>query len=158
MLLLGGKGKRPDGHAAARTMAEKALDTGAAWEKFRQMVIAQGGDVSAVDDPARLDVAKEAEILVAPRSGSVGPMDCREIGNAAVVLGAGRACVTDTIDPGVGLEMLVRLGDKVTAGDPLVRILHRGGKRLEDCKARLAKAIAISGEPVAVPPLIKQRL
>jgi pyrimidine-nucleoside phosphorylase len=143
---------------AARERATRALDSGAAWDKFRAMVTEQGGDVGVVDNPARLDVAPGRAEFAAPAAGWLDVRDCRAIGVAAGILGAGRVRTTDAVDPGVGLEMLARIGDKVDAGQPLVCVYHRDGRRLEECLARLAGALAVSAEPVAVPPLIHERI
>ncbi|MBX7244959.1 MAG: thymidine phosphorylase [Candidatus Sumerlaeaceae bacterium] len=153
--------KNDSGEAAladARKRATEALDSGAAWEKFFELIAAQGGDTSYVEHPEKLDVSKETVDFGSPEDGYISSMDCRVIGNAAMVLGAGRAKVTDKIDPGVGFEMLVRLGDKVEKGAPLVRIYHRAGHGLEDCKSRLATAFGFSRSAVQSPPLIHCRL
>lgn len=141
-----------------REIAVESLNSGTAWEKFRQMVIAQDGDVSFVDNPSKLDVSKETEILKASRGGCIAGMDCRAIGNAAVVLGAGRARTSDIIDPGVGIEMLARIGDTVEVGAPLAKIYHRARRGLEDCISRMSAAFKISDELVSPPILIKDRM
>ena len=71
-------------------MAEKAIQHGSAWEKFRQLVIAQGGDVSVLDNPDRLPMAGTVEVVKSPRSGYLSRIHARMIGEAAVLLGAGR--------------------------------------------------------------------
>jgi pyrimidine-nucleoside phosphorylase len=155
MLVLGGKAAaRKDGLA----QAEQVLDSGAAWQKFREMVKLQGGDLKVVDDANLLDVSAERVDFQAPADGYVAAVDCRAIGNAAVVLGAGRAKTSDPVDYGVGIEMHARIGDAVTPGQPLLTIYHRNGRGLEDCKARLEKAFTFSQQAPPTVPLIMEQV
>lgn len=144
--------KVPRGEAA--NLARQALESGAALKKFGEMVAAQGGDPTIVESTSMLDIAPGRQTLRAMKSGYVAAFNCREIGNAAVILGAGRARTTDPVDFGVGLEMKVRLGDQVSAGQPLAIIYHRDGHGLSDCEERLLQAIRIESQPPAVSDLI----
>jgi pyrimidine-nucleoside phosphorylase len=155
MLLLAGREVERES-AYQRCVA--MLDSGKALEKFTELVKAQGGDPRVVENPALFDLAPDETYFVAPRSGFVAAINCREIGNAAAVLGAGRARTTDTIDHGVGLEMLAKLGNPVTPGEPLIRVVHRKGRGLEECMKRLEAALTIADEPPTVPPLIYETL
>lgn len=153
--------RRESGDLARRTAFEeaaKALDDGRAWTKFRDMVAAQGGDVATVDDIAGLKVSEETDELRAETAGYISQMHCREIGNAAVVLGAGRARSSDHVDHSVGLEMLVRLGDRVEKGQPLVKIFHAGGRGLQPCRKRLTHAVTIGPQALSPPELTKERI
>ena len=143
---------------SARARSIDGLDSGRAFERFVLMVKAQHGDISVIEAPRTLDIAGHKEAIKAIQSGYVSAMNCREIGNAAVLLGAGRAKTTDAIDYGVGLEMHVTLGEKVTQGDALATIWHRNDDRLSLCRDRLAKAITISENPPAPIPLILDRI
>ena len=71
---------------------------------------------------------------------------------------AGRVRVTVDVDHGVGLEMLARIGDRVTRGQPLARIIHRGGRGLDDCRRRLGKAFTIADNDTPAPELIWERM
>jgi pyrimidine-nucleoside phosphorylase len=153
MLVLAGTAP---GRDEALQQCHRALETGAALEKFRELVRAQGGNPAVADDPGILDIAPDTAEFRSDGDGFVAAMDCRGIGNAAMVLGAGRLKTTDPVDHGVGIEMLVRIGDKVSRGDAMARIFHRNGKGLEGCTTRLREAFQLSGKPVAVPPLIHE--
>ncbi|MEI7633483.1 MAG: thymidine phosphorylase [bacterium] len=146
------------GRQAALETSVRHLESGAAWEKFRQLVQAQGGDLATIDDVRRFDVAPDIEDFKLGLEGYLASMNCREIGNAAMVLGAGRLKVSDSVDHGVGLEMLARIGDHVKPDQPLLRIRHRGGRGLDDCRRRLAAAFQLSDAPAAAPPLVHGRL
>lgn len=136
----------------------KVLDSGKALEKFQKLIEAQGGDPRVVDNPGLLNLASDEAYFTAPSSGYLASVNCREIGNAAVVLGGGRNKTTDVIDHGVGLEMLAKIGNPVKEGEPIVRIIHRKGRGLDECVARLANAFQFSESPVKPPPLVYETL
>ncbi len=136
----------------------QVLDSGKALEKFAQLIEAQGGDPRIVDNMSYFNIPIDEDYFLAPRSGFLTKINCREIGNAAVVLGAGRNKTSDPIDHGVGLEMLAKLGHKVQEGEPIVRIIHRRGRGIEDCILRLARAFTIEETPAELPPLIYETL
>lgn len=156
MIVLHTRGSTP--LEAARGQATRALDSGAAREKFAELIAAQDGDAHVIDDPARLKIAANVDELRSPAGGFVSVTDCREIGIAAGVLGAGRQRTTDQVDHSVGIEMLVRTGDRVDAGRAMARIYHANGRGLETCRRRLANAISVGDKHVAAPPLIIERI
>jgi thymidine phosphorylase len=83
-------------------------------------------------------------------------MDCEALGQAVVILGGGRWQVEDRIDFSVGLEMRVRIGDEVTAGQPLVRVFATE-PGFDKVRESIGEAIVIGPEPVPPPPLILER-
>ncbi len=141
-----------------RAQAEEVLRNGSAWEKFRQFVTAQGGDVAAVDDPNRLPCARLIVPLLAPTAGYVQAMDAAAVGMAVVDLGGGREKKGDPIDRAVGVVIRARIGDRVEAGQPLCDVHANDEGRLAQAQARLAQAFTIGPQPVAPPPLIYQIL
>ena len=132
---------------AGLVMAQRALDGGAAWEKFRELVIAQGGDVRYVDEPERLPVAPLIETIPAPRSGHLAGVNACEVGETAVELGAGRARKGDPIDHAVGIEIHHKVGDRVEAGEPLFTIHAHSSESLEEARRRLLEAHTWSDSP-----------
>ncbi|MEM9187378.1 MAG: thymidine phosphorylase [Planctomycetota bacterium] len=136
--------------ATAERMIEGTLDSGRAMEKFAEMVAAQGGDLDA-DRP----VAPATE-FVAERSGVLTSIDTEQLGWAVIALGGGRKVLTDQIDHSVGLEMLVRIGDAVVAGQPLARVFARGAS--DEVDAMLRAAIRIADASVAPPPLVHEHV
>ncbi|WP_345325614.1 thymidine phosphorylase [Candidatus Villigracilis proximus] len=119
VLLLGQRAKDLE---EGRAMAQKSIDDGSALETFRVLVQAQGGDVSYVDDMSKYTRAKYVEVLNAPRSGFISQVHARIVGEASVVLGAGRAKKSDSVDHAVGFLIHKKVGDKVQAGEPLFEI------------------------------------
>ena len=150
MLVLGKKAANLD---EAHALAEKTLSSGAAWEKFRALVIAQGGDVSFVDDPQKLPSAKVEFIMEAEQDGFISQVHAQTIGETAIDLGAGRAKKEDNIDLGVGMLVYVKVGDKVKKGDQLVTILAKNDTSAQSAVVQLRKAIQISDKPVEKLPL-----
>lgn len=155
MLWLGGQAKDlREGEQRIRTV----LGNGQALEKFRQVVAAQHGDALALDRLERLPTAPDREMFTARASGYLCAMDVESVGLAAVDLGAGRSRVEDEVDPAVGFKLLKKLGDRVTAGEPLVEIHHRGGRGLPSCTARLERALVVGETPPRPQVLMAERL
>lgn len=145
-----------DGEPAARALLNEALHSGAAWEKFRAMVAAQGGDMAFIDAPERLPVAPTQRDLPAPAAGYVHAIDGQAIGLAVNDLGGGRARKEDRIDPAVGLVMRVKVGDRIAAGEPLLTIHAATPQSAEAVAPRLLSAYTISPGPVAPPALVEE--
>ena len=125
----------PDAAAAV----ENALSSGSAYEKFRAFVSAQGGDADALED---LPVSSEVSEVKSPRGGFVARFGASGIGNAALVLGAGRKQKGDRIDPGSGIEVLVKPGDPLQQGQPVARLY--GEREAEPARSLLLEALEIS--------------
>lgn len=150
MLVLGGKAADL---SSAKELAIKALDAGDAWENFRKMVRAQGGDVAFVDDPSRLPKAALVQDVFAPSTGYLACMNAGSIGKISVELGAGRAKKGDAIDHAVGLVVHHKVGDWVEMGEPLFTIHANDSDRLRDACRAVLDACEWSTEPVARLPL-----
>ncbi len=150
------------GAAAAEPEARRALDetisSGRALEMLIRVVAAQGGDPSAVEDPSMLPVAPRTHAVEAERSGTVAACDARRVGTAAMHLGAGRERKEDTIDPAVGITVVAKPGEDVSAGDPVLLLRYRDSARLENALAALSGAIEISETPFTPPPLVAERI
>ncbi len=130
----------------AVSTVETELQSGRAMEKFAEMVAAQGGDLGA-----RRPVAAASEVL-ADRSGFVHRMDNEALGWTLIELGGGRRVKTDQIDHSVGFEMLVRVGDAVQHGQPLVRVFaHRA--QAESAEHMISAAVIVDDQPPAALPL-----
>lgn len=130
------------------------LQSGEAFERFKTMVRLHGGEARALDDPARLPSATIREQVRATRAGFIQTVNAEAIGRAALLLGAGRAQVTDKVDPAAGIAALKKIGEAATIGEAMA-ILHTNRRdRLEEARALAAGAFQITTEPVAPPPLI----
>jgi len=132
---------------------EEAISSGAAYKKFRELVATQGGDVKALE---KLPVSDEVREVVAPQAGYVAQVKALSVGRAALLLGAGRKKKGDKIDPGVGVEVLVKIGDEVEKGQPVGRLY--GGRNVEKAKGLVLEALEISDTPAGRPPAILESL
>ncbi len=146
-------GKRAKGYGAARAMCEGALADGRALAKFRALVVAQGGDGSQVDDPDKLPRASLIETVAAPKSGYLKEINAREVGLAAVDLGAGRAKKSDPIDLAVGIIVHRKVGDRVERGKPLFTIHANDSGKLAEARERVLAAHRFRKEKVRALPL-----
>jgi len=104
-----------------------AIATGAGFAKFRELVAAQGGDVSMVDDPAKLPRAPHVQSLRAPRTAFVAGIAADQVGIASVHLGAGREKKGEPIDHRTGIVLHAKVGDRVERGQPYADV-HVAGK------------------------------
>jgi pyrimidine-nucleoside phosphorylase len=125
----------------ARIELKKTLTDGRALNKFREMVIAQKGDIKMIDNPKSFLTAKTHQIY-ASEPGYVESFLTTEIGTAARLLGAGRLTKDDILDLDVGVEVNKKIGDKVEKGDLLATIYHND-KGLEEAVKVLTNAIKI---------------
>ena len=144
--------------AQADRRVRDALRSGAGLEKLRAIVEFQGGDPRVIDEYSRLPAAPDRHDVAAPHDGFVSALHAEHIGRAAVSLGAGRDKLDDVIDPGVGVEVLAPVGVRVVAGDPVLRIHHRGGRGLAQAASRLAEAVQVADTPGTPRPLVLERV
>ncbi len=146
-------GERVKDLKEGRALAERCIADGSALEKFRVLVQAQGGDVSYVDDVTRFERAKFIEVVNAPRSGFISQVNARNVGEAAVVLGAGRSRKSDPVDHAVGFIIYKKVGDMVEAGEPLFEIHANDHTKLNEARAAVLSAHKFSDEFVSPLPL-----
>ncbi|HXF70394.1 MAG TPA: pyrimidine-nucleoside phosphorylase [Thermoflexus sp.] len=148
MLRLGGRARDL---SEGRRMAEEALASGAAWEKFRALVAAQGGDVAQIEEPERLPRARLIREIPSPAEGYLAEVRAYEVGMAAVALGAGRTKKGEPIDHAVGILVHRKVGAFVRRGEPLFTVHANDEQRLAEAEGWLARAVRI--QETAVPPL-----
>lgn len=127
----------------ARRALEPLLDDGRAADRFALLIERQGGDPRVLHEPGRLPAAPVLGDLEAPASGWLAGVDARQVGLAAVELGAGRTRVEDEVDPAVGFQLHKRVGEEVEAGEPLITVHAASHDRLAAAFARLRAAILI---------------
>ena len=156
MIALNGAADTP---ADGRAQAQQALDSGAALDRFRQFVEAQGGDPAILDDPsARPDRAPVAEVRAPDDAeGYVTDLNALAIGEAAVDLGAGRRTKEDTVDPVAGLSALKKPGDPIAPGDVLARLHASRAPDLAAVRAAVRDAYTFGETPSAPGPSVLAR-
>jgi pyrimidine-nucleoside phosphorylase len=151
MLILG---KRASSQEEARDQALGSIKDGSAWQRFLDLVKAQGGDISYVENPEKFPKAPIIRVVAAPRSGYLKTIHARIVGETAVDLGAGRAKKGDPIDHTVGIEILREVGDLIDQGEDLF-ILHAASEdSFQRAEKRLLDAHQWSDDPVDPLPLV----
>jgi pyrimidine-nucleoside phosphorylase len=154
MLMLGKKCKSL---TEARKLTLARLQDGSAWQKFRQMVAAQGGSVQWIDS-AGLKVLSPVRMEWRSRKrGYIRSMDTERLGKILVELGGGRKKASDQVDPGVGFWMHHKLGDRVAPKDTLATVFaskSSDSSILSELESQFLAAIEVSATRGRVPPLI----
>lgn len=126
-----------------REQLRRWLHDGTAWQKFQEMVDAQGGDVSALTRMNEIHHAPCIGHLRATRSGAIRRMDAGIIGRVILELGGGRAQADDSIDFAVGCDEIRKIGSEISFGDDLMRVHARTDEALHRALHRLQDAVTI---------------
>ncbi|MDR2538284.1 MAG: thymidine phosphorylase [Bifidobacteriaceae bacterium] len=134
--------------------AEAALSDGRALKKFAEMIEAQGGDSSVIEDYSIL-LGNPASIEVrALRDGYITKMDTEKIGMCSVSLGAGRSKITDPLDYHAGITILHKTGDQVKTGDTLAILYAANPDLLEPATDNYLKTLTFGDKMVASEKLV----
>jgi thymidine phosphorylase len=133
--------------AEGKTESEKLISSGKALERFRQMVELQGGDPRAIDDTKKLPQAQHSMILSSPKGGYLASLQCEHFGTACVILGGGRERKEDSVDPAVGIVLHKKVGDAVSAGEPLATIYYNAENKALRARQLLEQSYEISESP-----------
>ncbi|MDR0993171.1 MAG: thymidine phosphorylase [Verrucomicrobiota bacterium] len=155
MLVLGKKAQTAE---EARRILLGHIESGAAFEKFKEMAELQNADVSFLDDVGKLPQASLVRDFPAPSSGTLAGVDAESIGRAVLVLGGGRQKTDDRIDYAVGTSELAKIGEHVEAGQPLVRVHANSEEKLAQAMAYIEKAFTLADESTAAPTPIVARI
>jgi pyrimidine-nucleoside phosphorylase len=140
---------------AARTKVRDALSSGAGLRKFQEVIRLQGGDPRVCEDTSRLPRARETVELRAETEGRVAGIACRAVGQAGMLLGAGRETVDSRIDTAVGLVLHKKVGDLVHPGESLMTLHVNDHGRLDEATALLRQAVRIAREAPPHAPLVR---
>ena len=136
--------------------AEKALRSGAALEKLREMIAAQGGDAKVCDDLSRLPQARESRVITAKATGYITRIQSEEIGLACLTLGAGRTADSPAIDPGAGVVFRAAVGDPISRGDEICTVYGAKPAQLDEACERIEAALSIEDIPAPKIPLVSK--
>jgi pyrimidine-nucleoside phosphorylase len=155
MLLLAEKAVSFEG---AYALSQKVIEDGSAFTKFKDLVLAQGGDVSYVEDPGKLVLAPERLDIGAPKAGYISQIHAGEVGLTATELGAGRAQKGDPVDHSVGIEILHNVGDRVDEGELLFTVYAKNAAQAQAASERLLAAHEITEKPIDALPLFYETI
>ena len=139
----------------AREKLHKVIEDGSAFEKFCQMVEAQGGDVEYIRHPEKFEMSKYAIEIRSDSNGYVSSLNALEIGVSAMRLGAGRETLEDVIDMSAGIVLAKKVGDKVAKGD-LLCIVYTNKEDVESVLTDIKSAFKFSREEVKALPVIRE--
>ncbi|HEY3756275.1 MAG TPA: thymidine phosphorylase [Opitutaceae bacterium] len=142
----------------ARGKLEESIRSGEAFNVFRRVVAAQGGDVRMVDDPASLPAAPVIEDVAAKEAGWVKAVDARAVAMAALSLGAGRIRVSDAVDPAVGFTALAKVGQKVEPGAKLATIHARTREAASRAREAMLAAIEVGPKAPQSAPIVLESI
>jgi len=151
MLKLGGVVKN---YEDGKNKLEKILKEGIAFNKFKEMVIAQGGNPEIIDNPESLPLAKHSTKITANISGFVQKIDSRLVGESAMLLGAGREKKESKIDLSVGIVLKKKVGSKVNINEDLAEVYYNDSKKLKEVKKKLFSSFFIRNKKLHKLPLI----
>ena len=145
-----------DDLGAAREKVSGVLRSGKGLEKFREIVVRQGGDPRVLDDYKLLPLSRKLLFVVADRAGYVAEMKAEAIGRAAMHLGAGRERAQDSVDAGVGVLLRVRVGERVKSGQSIAEIYGRDDATMQEAAMLVRSAIRVADAPPKAEALIRE--
>jgi len=137
-----------------REEVKKKLASGEAYNKFREFVMAQKGDISVIDNLDLLPSANNVIQLYCDNEGYVESINAEKLGIASMLLGGGRAKKEDAIDYGVGVIVHKKVGDYVKKDDVIATIHANDLSKFDEVKETILNAYKLSQEKVEKPTLI----
>jgi pyrimidine-nucleoside phosphorylase len=140
---------------SAKQTVQRHLEDGSAFEKFKEMVVAQGGDADYLDNPEKFKTAKHVKKLPAPKRGYVHAIDTGLIAWGVKVL---QTMKNGKIDHSVGVTEVKKIGTQVKQGEPLMMIHYNDEARLEAALEYLKPAYRLAPKRPAIPELIVERV
>lgn len=144
--------EKADNATHARKQLERLIRSGAALEKLKTLVAAQGADADVVDHPENLPQASIQQEVVAWEDGVVQAIDAEKIGLAAMALGAGRETKTDSLDLAVGVVLHKKIGDVIQQGEAVATIHANDRKKADDAKRLLTESYTLTKKEGEVSP------
>ncbi len=159
-LILSGHMLHLSGHAltpeAGVDLAARLLQSGSAYTAWLRIVTAQGGDTAVFTDPAAYHQPRATRMVLAPRSGYLAGMDCKQVGWAVQRLGAGRTRPGDPVNAHAGLEVHAKLGISLQAGQPIFTLFSEDATLLDEPCRMLLDTLRFSDSPVPPVPLVHE--
>lgn len=138
----------------ALSMVNDAIDSGKAFNKMKEWISAQGGDVSFIENTDKFPKAQFSFNILAESDGYISSMDTEKIGLASVNLGAGRECKEDAIDISAGIMIFKKTGDKIEKGDIIATLFTNNKSSLEYADKMYRSAVCVSSAKPKDKPLI----
>lgn len=133
----------------------EVIKNGKAYEKFKELVIRQGGDISYIENPAKFEKAPIIVPVLSEKEGYVEELDAGKVGKAGLELGIGRKQKEDTIDSRVGLIFNKKTGDKVKKGEILAYVHANSPEKAEKCVENIKNAYKIGNKKIVKKNIIE---
>jgi len=137
-----------------RNKLENLIDKGYALEKFREMIISQGGDPNVIENYKLFPQAKIQKDIFSREEGYITKLDAYLIAQCVIALGAGRSKKDDVIDLSVGVKIHKKLGEKIEKNEPIVTFYANDPNKLDLAEELFKEAFSIGEIPPAKEPLI----
>jgi len=141
----------------ARKALIENIKNGKAFEKFKEFIKAQGGDITYIDHPEKFKICKNLIEIKSEDEGYVKTIDALAIGLGSCHLGGGRLTMEDTIDMSAGIILNKKVGDQVKKGE-LLCTLHTNKDNVESVVEQVKKAFILQNEPIKEEDLFKSGL
>ena len=138
----------------AEQMIETAISSGRAFEKFKELISRQGGDISFIENIEKFPKAQNIIPVFAEKRGALKVVNTEMIGNISVYLGAGRMRKEDTIDHSAGIVMNCKIGDVIEVGQALAYIHTNDKSKIDGAMRNLREAFILDPKRVNRPKTI----
>lgn len=140
----------------AKELVKNSIQSGAAFKKFREWIVAQGGDISYIDNTNKFDVSKYKVEVLSENTGYISKMNTEQIGICASELGAGRKKYNDKVDLSAGIIIDKKTGDYVRQGDRLCTLYTNRSNNLSGVRDNYISALEFSvNKPILTPTIYK---
>ena len=151
MLLMAG---RASSEEEANKLLQSTIDSGSAYNKFKEFVKIQGGNPEDVDHMESLLSAKVVSDVVALKDGYVAKIEAEQIGHASMIMGGGRASKEDDIDLSVGIILRKKVGDFVKANEPIATVYANDSSLCEKAKEEILDSYQFSDTKTQGKPMV----
>lgn len=135
---------KADNEEIARSLIQDAIESGKAYNKFKELVLKQGGDISYIENSEKFEKAKCIVPVIAETKGFISSINTEEIGRISCYIGAGRENKEDKIDYEAGIIITKKIGDSIDIGEPLAYLHTNEQDRVDESVKRLLKAFSIT--------------
>ena len=153
MIFLGKKAKTQENGEA---IAKDIIKNGKAYQKFIEIIKAQGGDASYIKDPGKYQKPSYKKIIKSPLNGYLKSINTFELGMCAVELGAGRMKKDDKIDPTAGIIFNYKIGDRINKENIIAELYSDSKKSILNVEEKIINMVEISEKKTNPPKLIKR--
>lgn len=151
MLLMAG---RASSEEEAKELLQSTIDSGSAYNKFKEFVKIQGGNPEDVDDMESLLSAKVVSDVIALKDGYIAKIEAEKIGHASMLMGGGRASKEDDIDLSVGIILRKKVGDYVKANEPIATVYANDATLWEKAKEEVLDSYQFSDTKTQGKPMV----